>query len=568
MTRLFDTHSVTPVQDLNGPWLFRTDPRETGKEDGWYKGLPGAETVIVPSVWNTQLDLLEYEGAAWYQRRFTTGGGCLRFCFEAVMTEAEVWLDDTFLGYHYGGFCQFDLIAPQVEAGSHLLTVRVNNKADEHGIPQVRADWYHYGGIPRGVRVETLTGICVLGNQLHYSLNDALDTADCHFVLDVFNAEAAECTSRLEIALGGETVYSGSVTLAGGCREKITLPHFTADNIRLWSAEDPQLYEIRIRTESGDLVDKTGFRKVCVEGEKLLLNGKPVELRGVNRHEEHPDWGFAFPAGLMKRDLDIITDLGCNTIRGSHYPNSQIFVDMLDARGIYFWSEIPIWGCGFSREALGDPIVVERGLQMHKEMLWHYFNHPSIILWGLHNEILTDTDEAIALTKTYYDYVKPNGGNRPVTYATYIAEVDRCMEYCDIISINAYYGWYSGDLNTWNEFVESFRKRRENLGFGHKPVIFSEFGGAALYGHHTFDDLRWTEEYQAKLLSYCLELFHADPMVIGFYIWQFSDIRTCQEMGLNRARSYNNKGIVNEYRKPKLAYHKVKQLYHRFREEA
>ena len=108
MTRLFDTHSVTPVQDLNGPWLFRTDPRETGKEDGWYKGLPGAETVIVPSVWNTQLDLLEYEGAAWYQRRFATGGGCLRFCFEAVMTEAEVWLDDTFLGYHYGGFCQFD----------------------------------------------------------------------------------------------------------------------------------------------------------------------------------------------------------------------------------------------------------------------------------------------------------------------------------------------------------------------------------------------------------------------------------------------------------------------------
>lgn len=567
MTRLFDTHLCTPEQDLNGPWLFRTDPQDIGKQQGWQRGIPGAQTVIVPSVWNTQLGLLEYEGAAWYQRRFTTQGGCLRFCFDAVMTEAEIWLDDVFLGYHYGGFCQFDLIAPQAAAGSHLLTVRVNNKADAHSIPQVRADWYHYGGIPRGVRVQTLTGICVLGNQLHYTLNDTLDTAQCCFVLDAYNARSTDCTSRLEIRLGDEIVYDGTLALAGGCREKVTLPGFTVKDVRLWSGDDPQMYDICIRTETGDLFDRTGFRSVCVKDGQLLLNGKPVELRGVNRHEEHPDWGFAFPAGLMNRDLDIITELGCNTIRGSHYPNSQIFVDMLDARGMYFWSEIPIWGCGFSKEALGDPIVVERGLQMHKDMLWHYFNHPSILLWGLHNEILTDTDEAIAMTKTYYDYVKANGGNRPVTYATYIAEADRCMEYCDIISINAYYGWYSGDLNTWREFLENFRQRRQQLGFEHKPVIFSEFGGAALYGHHTFDDLRWTEEYQAKLLAHCLELFHADPMVIGFYIWQFSDIRTCQEMGLNRARGYNNKGIVNEYRKPKLAYHKVKQLYHRFRGE-
>ena len=483
------------------------------------------------------------------------------------MTEAEVWLDETFLGYHYGGFCQFDLIAGDVSAGSHTLTLRVNNRFDAHSIPQARVDWYHYGGIPRSVFVETLEGICILGNQLHYTLNDARDTADCHFVVEAYNACTERITSRLEITLGDATIYAGDISLEGGERTRLTLPEFRFTDIQLWSPEDPVLYDIRMHTDTADLFDKTGFRTVEAKDGKLLLNGKSIELRGVNRHEEHPDWGFAFPAGLMDRDLDIIFRLGCNTIRGSHYPNSQVFVDLMDQRGMLFWSEIPIWGVGFSQEALGDPIVVQRGLQMHKEMLWHYFNHPCIILWGLHNEILTDTDEAVAITRAYYEYVKPNGGNRPVTYASHLPEVDRCMEYCDIISINAYFGWYSGGFNTWNEFMERFRQRREKLGLSHKSVIFSEFGGAAIYGHHTFDNLRWTEEYQAALLAHCLELFHADPMVIGFYIWQYCDIRTCQEAGLNRARSYNNKGLLNEYRRPKLAYHRVRQLYERFREE-
>ena len=100
-----------------------------------------------------------------------------------------------------------------------------------------------------------------------------------------------------------------------------------------------------------------------------------------------------------------------------------------------------------------------------------------------------------------------------------------------------------------------------------KPVIYSEFGGAAIYGHHTFDDLRGTEEYQADLLSKCLHAFHADPMVTGFYIWQFCDMRTCRQMGLDRARSYNNKGILNEYRKPKMAYFAVRKAYHEFESE-
>jgi beta-glucuronidase len=298
------------------------------------------------------------------------------------------------------------------------------------------------------------------------------------------------------------------------------------------------------------------------------LNGKRIELRGVNRHEENPDWGFAFPPKMMKRDLDIIKDLGCNTIRGSHYPQSFIFVDMLDEAGILFWSEIPIWGGGFNEQVLGDEVVVERALEMHREMTDQYYNHPSIIIWGMHNEVYTPYPCVYPMTKRFHDHLRANGGNRLITHATLCPFDDTCYEFDDIICINLYHTWYYGSFEEWNKTVAKMREHREKLGISDKPVVYSEFGAGALYGYHTaFDTLRWSEEYQADLLEHCLELFHNDDMVSGFYIWQFCNIRTSPTHDLNRVRCFNNKGILDEYRNPKVAYHRVKKLYHKYASE-
>ena len=205
-------------------------------------------------------------------------------------------------------------------------------------------------------------------------------------------------------------------------------------------------------------------------------------------------------------------------------------------------------------------------MAMHKEMVKHYYNQPSLNIWGMHNELPTETEPMLEMTKLFYAYLKEHGGNRLVTYATDRPTKDICLEYCDIICLNRYAGWYYKQRDEWQLEMDAFRERRAELGLEHKPVIYSEFGGAAIYGHHTFDDLRGTEEYQATMLDMCLRAFHADPMVCGFYIWQFCDIRTCRQMGLDRARSYNNKGILNEYRKPKMAYYAVKKCYHEFTE--
>ena len=332
--------------------------------------------------------------------------------------------------------------------------------------------------------------------------------------------------------------------------------------------ESPKLYDVCVATETDDLYDRVGFRRIEVRDNNILLNGESIELRGVNRHEEHPEWGFAFPAKLMKKDIDLISDLGCNTVRGSHYPQERIFVDMLDERGILFWCEIPMWGYGFEEETLNDPIVVERGLRMHEEMTKYYYNHPSIIIWGMHNEIKTQLDCVTEISRRYCDHLRRDGGNRLITHASAFPLYDKSLQFDDIICINMYNGWYGNSLSDWDKFLDNFEAHMKGNGLYGKPVIMSEFGAGALAGFHShFDTVRWSEEYQSELLAYCLELFHRTDYMRGFYIWQFCNIRTSPSMDINRVRYFNNKGILDEYRNPKAAYFKVKELFHRFADE-
>jgi beta-glucuronidase len=207
----------------------------------------------------------------------------------------------------------------------------------------------------------------------------------------------------------------------------------------------------------------------------------------------------------MKKDLDLITDMGCNTVRGSHYPNSKIFLDMLDERGILFWSEIPMWGVGFSWELLADPVIIGKGLQFHKEMTRTYYNHPSIIIWGMHNEIDTTKETSLVITKPFYEHLRAHGGNRLITHASNHPLNDLCMDFDDIICLNVYYGWYKGTLDVWDKFVVDVENRLIEKNWLGKPVIMSEFGAGALAGFHShFDTVRWSEEYQRDLLEYTI----------------------------------------------------------------
>ena len=568
MKRLFNEHLKRNVITLSGAWRFALDPEMRGLENGWQNGLPKYETVITPSVWNNELGLLNYEGLGWYETSFISNGGTVMLEFESVMTKATVWLDGELLGEHYGAFTEFQLIANDLDFGEHKLVACVDNRIDKKSFPQRRTDWFNYGGIARDVFAHELRGISILNNHIVYELSRDLKSADVCSVITLYNASPVPTASNVKITVGESVIYSESLTLQGHEEITLTTPRSTLSDIELWDTASPKLYTVVASTDTDDLIDKTGFRRIEVKDNDILLNGRSIRLCGVNRHEEHPEWGFAFPPKLMKKDIDLILDMNCNTVRGSHYPNSKIFIDMLDERGILFWSEIPMWGIGFSHDALRDEDVINRGLEMHREMTKFYYNHPCIIIWGMHNEIDTAQEFTIPLTKKYYEHLRAFGGNRLITHASNHPLTDVCMDYNDIICLNVYNGWYSGNLKDWDKLMVDFKKRLEDKNWLGKPVIMSEFGAGALAGFHSpFDTVRWSEEYQRDLIEYCIELFNNTDYMRGTYVWQFANIRTSPTMDINRVRYFNNKGIVDEYRNPKLAYFKIKELYKKYSTE-
>ena len=546
--RLFDEHYKRKQFLLDGMWDFASG------EGFEIKLNKNPMKVTVPSCINQRLGFMDFNSVCGFRKDFYAHGA-ITIKFYAVTEYARVYLDGKFLGDHYGGFSAFEFDTV-VNEGMHTLLVTVDPRSGEDTIPQWEVDWFHYCGIIRSVEVSEFANVAIKSLRVDYTLDDELKNADATVKVRLKNFYDADIEKQVKIDIDGKVIFDEKVSVRGEL--EISAP-VHIDSVRLWDVRKPELYTVRVQTDDDDLTDKIGFRKIETRGRKIYLNNKPIKFLGVNRHECHPDWGFAMPAALDARDMDILNDLGVNTVRGSHYPNTQLFVDMCDANGIMFWSEIPMWG--FKAEALARPLVIERGLAMHREMIEQYRNHPSIVIWGLHNEVATDTCEGYAVTKEFSELVRSLDNTRLVTYATNRAQKDICLKFADIICINRYIGWYDGKLPEWQEFVDSTKKYFESVGVGDKPIVMSEFGVGAMYGTRGFDDLKWSENYQCEFYRKTLDLFLNDDDMSGVYLWQFCDIRSNADWSLLRARSFNNKGLLNEHRQPKLAYYTVKEIF-------
>lgn len=557
MKRIFKEHSFRNTIDLCGEWEFCLDPDNKGEAEQWYKNFPSDFRYInVPQCWNTELDLYQYFGTAWYRTEIETEACLLHLTFGAVSGLCKVYLDGEFLGEHYGGWTAFSF-DKSVAAGVHTLVLSVDASSNKlNTIPLQKVDWYHYGGIIRSVEATQFTSPYIAGHRAAYKLNDAMDTATLSLSFKMVHPEGKAFATNVSLFVEGEKVAEQRVQV--GTDGEVVLGEVTLGNIELWEIGRGKLYEVRLVTDSDDVYDRIGFRKIEVKDTQIFLNGKSIFIKGVNRHEHHPDWGFAVPFNLSKRDVAIIKDLNCNMVRGSHYPNSHAFLDLLDREGILFWSEIPMWG--FPAEALADEVTERRACQMHREMIEQYYNHPCIVMWGLHNEVATHTEEGYALTKTLNALVRSLDDSRLITFASdKFLKGDKCTEFADVVSLNYYFGWYSGGVEQWEQFVKGLRGMLQERGCGDKPILMSEFGAAALYGYSSFNHDRWTMQYQSDMLEKVITLCDKEDGVCGTLVWQFCDINS--DMEVNRARSFNNKGILDEYRRPKMAYDTVKKLY-------
>ena len=555
MHRTFATTTMRRQIDLQGCWDWLPDPNDAGIAEEWYRRFPArGQQVWVPGVWNTCREYLHYEGAAWYRTRFTSGPCAAAVVrFSAVTHQANVWLDGEPLGEHYGAFLPFCFPVPALESGEHELVVRVDNTHDMTStIPSANLDWFRYGGIHRPVWVEELPGpgyiSCV---RLTPVVSGAKATLRVR--AELTNVGDRVIDERWTLYLDGRPAKRGQVRLDPGDAQ-VLLFAVDVPDARLWSPGDPQLYTVRLEFAGDDVIDRTGFRSLVVRGTDVLLNGEPLRIRGVNRHEDHPDWGFALPPHLMLRDLELLADLGATSIRGAHYPNDQRLLDLCDERGILFMEEIPLWG--FSREQMVQDVIANRDSAMVWAMIERDSNHPCIWAWSVLNECATDTPEGRLVVERLVDTAREADPTRPVTYATDRHLNDICLDLVDVVCVNAYHGWYTHDLS-WPEFLDRMRAK-----IGAKPMVVTEFGAGAIYGNHALEDgVIWSEEYQRRLLAECVQHLHQRRDLAGYYVWQLYDTRSdAGARALRRPRSYNNKGLLDEYRRPKLAYYALREL--------
>lgn len=561
MNRLFKRHLKRKVTGLNGLWLFKTDPDRRGLEEGWFRSMPEDSTsVMVPSCWNTLPEFRNFQGKAWFSTTFFNTGRNVNLTFHAVTGQAEVYVDGRHIGSHYGSFTGFCLTVADLTPGRHILTVSADNTLNTiDTFPLASVDWFNYGGIIRDVELSEFDDVFASGCKVDYDLDIAGRTAVASFRIMLGTADKREYNDRLKVYLDERLIHECPVRVCGPTG--VVVDGILLENLCLWETERPYLYNVRVETDNDDLIERIGFREIKTEDGHIWLNGREIFLKGVNRHEDHPDWGFAIPAAIMHKDVKIIKSMGCNAVRGSHYPNSQLFLDLCDEEGLLFWEEIPMWQ--YFKEQLDNPQVKVRGIKMLEEMVLRDYNHPSVIIWGMHNEIDVRIPPAYDITAAFAERVRELDPRRLLTYACSYPMEDICFPLADLICINKYFGWYEGVMEDWAAFLMKFKEKLRKDGLGNKPLIISEFGVEAIYGVSSLEAAKWSEDYQEAYIGYVLALLAGDPGISGAFIWQFCDTLSADytDRSLLRPRGYNNKGIVNEYRKPKKAFRAAMEIY-------
>jgi len=534
---------------LNGIWDFQV------------KGSDKIEKIPVPSCWEMFPDYSTYRGQATYTREITVKETTnLRLVFKGVSHTGRVYLNGEYIGQHYNAFPPFDFVVKGVKPGVYELKVEVDNSFGEHSALHIPNDYYTYGGITRAVAIEYLKDAFIervefvskeMGSGWQVSVKAYVKIIDDGGLGDI--SVRATLTNQ-EISFSQVSNHSEYLIFEGFA---------DFESVETWSHEAPNLYFLEtFLLEDGfeldDLIERVGFREVRVEKDKILLNGQPLFLKGFNRHEDHPGYGCALGLTAMAKDIALLKDLGSNTVRTSHYPNDELFLDLCDEHGLYVWEENH--ARGLSEERMRNPNFDQQCEDCIDEMVKNHFNHPSIIIWAVLNECASNTEYGRKCYEKQIRQIKALDASRPVTFATCHQGTEMSLEFADIISWNLYYGWYES-VSTAEAF-EKLLAYSDAFGGAGKPFIMSEFGGGAIPGYRDPRRVKWSEERQCDILADNLDVYLHHPRISGALVWQFCDcLVTEEEWFAQRPRTKNNKGIVDEFRRPKLAYEVVKERF-------
>ena len=551
MYRLFKEHFARNVVSLDGIWTL--DVPKTGQR--YY--------AIVPGVWEAIPELAAFEGVAVYSKAVSVSKGCdIMLRFGGVSHTARVFWNGDEVGSHYNAFTGFEVIIKGVSSGEHRLAVEVDNSFCENSTLHIPNDYFTYGGINRSVELHYLED-AYIARQSFYATENPDGTFDAHVRATVCALKnVSDVQYVLSIADKSTTVSLNQLS-GGECREiEVVLPSIMAER---WEVRDARLYDLCGVLYAGDrsiddLIDRVGFRTFEIAGEKMLLNHKRVTIKGFNRHEDHGQLGMSMDAGTMMCDLQLLLDMGANSVRTCHYPNDPLFLDLCDELGILVWEEHH--ARALPGDILRSELFTKQISDCNTEMITQHVNHPCIYIWGILNECESETEFGHELYRKNFEQLKHLDPTRPVTFASCRHFKDVCLDLVDVVSFNIYPAWYE-DVPV-SEYLDKLLKWMDENGAKDKPVLISEIGAGAIPGYHDpFRRAKWSEERQADILEKQISAVLASARTSGLYIWQFADVRVDEKWAMRRPRTMNNKGVVDEYRRPKLAYSTVKELYNK-----
>ena len=570
---LIQNPSARAAINLDGQWNIIPDPYETGyysyrftpREEGFFKNkqmqspsdlieynFERAQKLNVPGDWNSQDDkFFFYEGTIWYHKDFDLKKQSDKhyiLYFGAVNYQAIVFVNGVKVGEHEGGFTPFQFdITDTVKSGVNFIVVKVDNRRERDQIPTVNTDWWNYGGITRSVQLLELPK---------------------DFIEDYFIQLRKNSTNVIE---GWVKVYGG-----GTSPVKLTIPELSVSQsialdkngygkfsfsteLQRWTPKKPKLYRVVLQHGQEKIVDKIGFRTIETQGEDILLNGEPLFLTGISIHEESPlRDGRAWSEEDARTLLTWAKDLGCNFVRLAHYPHNENMVKMADRMGLLVWSEIPVyWTVLFDQKP-----VFQNAEQQLTAMITRDKNRASIILWSMANETPVNKTRT-RFIENLAKKARTLDRTRLITAALETHNFDSSSRIIDdplaatvdVIGINSYCGWYGGTPESCAELAWKSEYK--------KPLIMSEFGGGALQGYHGNPDQRWTEEYQAEVYRYNLQMIDKIGFLRGLTPWILKDFRSPRRPLADIQDYWNRKGLVSDRGIKKQAWYVLQEFYQR-----
>ena len=534
------------ILNINQDWLFVKNTTDISNKDG--------EKINVPHTWNA-IDGVDggndyFRGSCLYAKTLNkselpkSNKYYIEFC--GTNSSADLFINGEKIAHHDGGYSTWRADITDKLTERTEIAVIVDNSPNEEVYPQM-ADFTFYGGMYRNVNI-----ICV---------------SDTHFDLDYYGGKGLMITptvngnnAKVEIEVFVKnlkenqklvyTVYDKDEKELQKIESTDLKAVFEIENVHLWHGrKDPYLYCLETEIiEDGKVIDNVcsrfGCRSFVIDPDKgFILNGEEYPLRGVSRHQDRLDIGNALLPSHHEEDIELIMEVGATTIRLAHYQHDQYFYDLCDEKGLVIWAEIPY----ISRHM---PTGRENTISQMKELIVQNYNHPSIVVWGLSNEIsIAGSDEDLLENhRILNDLVHEMDKTRLTT----IAAVSMCktndpyLEIPDVVSYNHYFGWYGGEVSMYADWFDKFHAEHPNT-----PIGCSEYGCEAL-NWHTSDPKQgdYTEEYQAYYHEETIKQMFPRKYLWATHVWNMFDFGADAraEGGEN---GQNHKGLITMDRKYK-----------------